>query len=229
MDLRLLLTSAIIAFLALVKDVSASSDTVTVLIYQLSESEWTNQESNFKDAITNAANNFCDEDESQCLLTSGYTDFLASAVTVDSAEYTKPYLTVVFSLAYTDSSQVTGALTDVPSSTLEDIIVASDFDDFNYYIVQVNEVDLSMPPNDTLNIALSVVGLVILVICLTTCLILNWKCGSDPEPVSTEEETADLKSGKPQPIELTSVETVKTIPPREENANGAKFDSTVDT
>jgi len=222
--------ASVIAVLSLVAEAADTLDdqAVTVLIYQLTTSKWdSGKDSEFKDSIVSAVNSWCDIDPGdRCDLPDPYDAFTSSGVELvaDYPTYTSPYLTVKFALQYDNPSQVVGGSTTyLPASTLEVIIVNSDFDDFSHYIVKVNEEDLSIPPDATLNIALSVVGVVILIICLAVCLILNWKCGSDPEPVGSEEDVTDPKNGKTQPIELTSVETVKTITPREENnVNGAK-------
>lgn len=221
--------ASVITVFSLVAEAADTRDdqAVTVLIYQLTTSKWeSGKESQFKDSIVSAVNSWCDVDPDRCDLPDPYTAFTSSGVDIvpDYPTYTSPYLSVKFALQYADDSEVVGGSTTyLPASTLEVIIVNSDFDDFSHYIVKVNEEDLSIPPDATLNIALSVVGVLILIICLTVCLILNWKCGSDPEPVGSEDDVPDPKNGKTQPIELTSVETVKTITPREENnVNGAK-------
>jgi len=223
MDLKIASYAALIALFTLIAD---ASETVTVSIYQLTKSKWeASQEDEFKSAIVDAANDYCQSNYEGCSFASSpgddFTAFTTGDVNIVSYSYTKPFLTVVFSLDYADSSESEGSATEVPSSDVQDIIVGSDFDGFNYHITEVDGVDLSIPPNTTLNIALSVVGVAILAICLTVCLILNWKCGSDPEPVGSDDESADLKSGKTQPIELTSVETVKTVPPSGTNGSNS--------
>lgn len=200
-----------------VADDEKAAYSVTVVVYMLPITKWhSGCEEKFRNTIATTAERYCTDHAQSCYLQDHWQNggsFEESDISLSSdfLSYRKPYFTTRFSLSLpTGVANTAEYLHDespskfyVHSTVLEDITVhaVSHFANVSgYYIIGVNDVEFSIPPNHMMNLALTLASFVILGLCLASCLLLNWKCGGEPDRVThsdSEDDEATPMQKKP--------------------------------
>jgi len=199
----------------------------------------------FRQALSVAADSYCSSNADACHLEEDWKDggsFSVNDVVVldDFPTYKKPYLKASFSVmlptgvANNEEYLKAGSPTRfyVHSDTLQAISLqgASVFhNQSGYHIIGVNDLDLSIPPNQPLNIALSIAAVGLVGLCLGVGLILEWRCGGYHVPVthSDSDDEDDAATSKNKPIEMDTIgfstlEAVKTADSQAKINNGGE-------
>jgi len=204
-------------------DGEAGEHYVDVVVYMLPLSDWDGgKEEAFKNVIATTANSYCATNPGLCYLEESWTDggsFSEEDVALSSEHltYKKPYLKTRFSLSlptgvankieYFSEDATTKFV--VHGTILEDITVHAVelfANTSGYHIIGVNDVELSIPPDNMMNMTMTISAFVILGLCLGIGALLNWKCGGEPERVEPDEdEEEEPKASKKPIVEMEAV------------------------
>lgn len=200
-------------------EAEASTHFVNIVVYMLPLTDWNGgYDDVFKNALAVTANQYCAKNARLCYLEDNWTDggsFEEDNVAMWLSEkylsYKKPYLKTRFSLSlpigvankleYFNEDAPTKFV--VHGTILEDITVHAVelfVNTSGYHIIGVNDVELSIPPDNMMNLALTLTAFAILGLCLAIGLMLNWKCGGEPERVEPDEDDADEPKALKKPI-----------------------------
>jgi len=197
---------------------------VDVIVYMLPLPDWNegNYET-FKNAIAATANSYCANNARLCYLEDNWTDggsFEEEDVSVSAEHltYKKPYLKTRFSLSLPTGvvNKVEFFNEDAPTkffvhgTILEDITIHA-IDLFanksGYHIIGVNDAEFSIPPDNMMNMVMTIVAFLILGLCLAIGALLNWKCGGEPERVEPDDDDdeEEAKTSKKPIVEMEAV------------------------